>query len=262
MVKNKILVKTANELEVMAEGGRKLVRIKKELLKSTKERISAFEIEKLADKLITETGGEPSFKKVPGYSWATCINVNEGVVHGIPKRKVVFKKGDVVSLDLGLFYKGFHTDTSFTVGIKVDRGIKDFLYAGKIALKKAIGKAIPGNRIFDVSKAIEDELNSRDFNPIRALVGHGIGRSLHEEPPIPCFVAGKREESPVIPEGAVLAIEVMYTQGNSDVVVNDDGWTISTAGGKISALFEETVAVTKKGPVVLTDSSSVNTHQN
>lgn len=248
-----IIVKTATQIKVMVEGGKKLARIKGRLKKEVVEGISASKIDKIADELITKEGGKPSFKMVHGYHWATCVNVNEGVVHGIPKSEIVFKKGDVVSVDLGMFYGGFHTDTSFSVGLNIDSEVNAFLETGKRALQAAIQAAKPGNRVYDISFAIESIVKYGGYSPVKALVGHGVGRKLHEEPQIPCFVDGtRRDQTPVIPEGAVLAIEVMYSMGSADVVLNNDGWTIQTSDGKISALFEETVAVTKEGPKILT----------
>jgi methionyl aminopeptidase len=249
---NKILPKGKKEIKIMYEGGKKLGEIKKHLISFIKEGKSAREVEDLATKLIREAGGKPSFKMVDGYKWATCINLNEGVVHGIPKRAIVFKKGDVVSVDIGMYYQGFHTDTSFTIAIKPSWEIKEFLKVGKEALDKAIKKVIPGNRIYDISKVIEDTLKAQGLSPIKSLVGHGIGRNLHEDPQIPCFTNGKRKDSIRIPQGATLAIEVMYTTGKPDIKVSKDGWTIVTQSGKIAALFEETVAVTAGGPLVLT----------
>ncbi len=236
----------------MKEGGKKLGQIKKELINKTKEGVNAAEIEKLACALIKKHGGTPSFKMVPGYSWATCVNVNEGVVHGIPKKSVVFKKEDVVSIDLGIFYKGFHNDTSFSVAIFPTKDIKRFLKAGKEALEAAINQAIPGNRIYDISKAMEDTLTKNNLKPVEALVGHGIGKSLHEQPQIPCFVSTKRNKTPKIPEGATFAIEVMYTMGLPGIQVEEDGWTIKVKDDKITGLFEETVAISSNGPIVLT----------
>jgi len=236
----------------MIEGGRKLGRIKKRLIAEIKPGTTAQEIDLLTEELIKKAGGKPSFKMVPGYSWATCVNLNEGVVHGIPRKEIIFKKGDIVSVDLGLFYQGFHTDTSFSVGILPTRTEIRFLETGKLALRRGIEKAVPGNRIFDISEAIQTTLEAASASPIRALVGHGIGRDLHERPQIPCFVSGSREKSPEIQVGMVFAIEVMYSQGKPDVFVAEDGWTISTKDGKIAGLFEETVAVTSNGPVVLT----------
>jgi methionyl aminopeptidase len=163
----------------------------------------------------------------------------------------VFKKGDIVSVDVGIYYKGFHTDTSFSVSVKDDKN-KKFLSVGEEALGKAIKKAKPGNKVYDISETIEKVLKKAGYVPVKALVGHGIGKDLHEEPQIPCFVNGKREDYPNIGEGAVLAIEVMYTKKDGKVRVASDGWTIETRDGKISALFEETVAVTKKGPIIIT----------
>jgi len=247
-----IITKNKEELEVMKEGGQFLSEIKAKLIDGVNEGVSAEEIDSLADSLIEKTGGEPSFKMVDKYSWATCVNVNEGVVHGIPKKSTVFKKGDVVSVDVGLFYKGFHTDTSFTVAIDPDEKTQDFLKLGKKALKSGISKALVGNRIYDISKAIEDTLKEGGATAIRALVGHGIGEKLHEDPQIPCFTSGRREDTPEIPKGAVFAIEVMYTMGDSGLGLDEDGWTISTQDDKIASLFEETVAVIGNGPLVLT----------
>jgi methionyl aminopeptidase len=249
---DKFYTKSKEEIEIMAECGQKLARVKKALFEKVAEGVSAWDIEELAVKLIKKEGAEASFKKVPGYSWATCVNVNAGLVHGIPKKELVFKKGDLVSVDLGLYFKGFHTDCSFSKGVDVSPQTEKFLDAGREALKKAIEKASAGNRIYDISEAIEKTITSYGFTPIRALVGHGVGRNLHEDPQIPCFVPGDRLESMEIPEGATLAIEVMYTQGGSDLVQEEDGWTIATQDGKISALFEETVAVVSGRPKVLT----------
>lgn len=255
-----IKLKTPEEVKIMAEGGAKLGRVKNVLAAAVKVGISAMEIEELAVKLIKEEGAEASFKKVPGYSWATCITINEGLVHGIPKKEMIFKKGDTVSVDVGVFFKGFHTDTSLTVGIDLSPENQKFLNVGKSALEKAISKARVGNHLFTISKAIEDEIEGHGYSTIKALVGHGVGRELHEDPQIPCFLPrltkrgepGRIEDSPVLTEGMVLAIEVMYAAGSDKVHVLEDGWTIAMRDGKISGLFEETVAVTENGPKVLT----------
>lgn len=251
-MQNRIFLKSPSDIQKMAEGGKKLAKIKKSLKKMISQGVSAPEVEKLAQKLIKEEGGVPSFMMVPGYKWATCINVNAGLVHGIPKPEIVFKKGDVVSVDIGLFYKGFHTDTSLTLGIGVDKNTGKFLKTGEEALKRAINEARVGNYIFDISKTIEDAVKVGGVTPVKALVGHGVGKALHEGPQIPCFTQGVREKSPKIQAGMVLAIEVMYAQGSEEVEIAKDGWTISMADGKIAALYEETVAVSSHGPLVLT----------
>jgi len=244
--------KTPKEIESMIEGGKLLKSVKNELKKAVTVGVSAEEIDKLAEKLILAVGAKPSFKMVPKYYWTTCVNIDDGIVHGIPKKEMIFKKDELISVDVGLFYKGFHTDTSFSVYLGQDKLKKSFLAAGQEALALAIKAARPGARIYDVSNTIETTLSKYKLTPVRALVGHGVGRDLHEEPQIPCFVHGKREDSPEILVGSTLAIEVMYTSGNGNLKLEDDGWTISTEDGKISALFEDTVAVTKNKTLVLT----------
>jgi len=248
----KIDIKTEEEIEKMREGGKKLHSIKSNLKKAVKRKVNALEIENLAVKLIKEAGGEASFKMVPDYSWATCVNVNSGVVHGIPKAEMIFKDGDVVSVDVGMYYKGFHTDTSFSVLVGKNKEIESFLEVGKKALKSAIKVAKPGKKIGDISEKIESTVKSHGASPIQSLVGHGVGRELHEEPMIPCFVSGSPHEKVVIKKGMTLAIEVMYSEGGHTVKLDEDGWTISTKDGKIAALFEETVAITSNGPIILT----------
>jgi methionyl aminopeptidase len=248
-----ITVKNKDEYKIMNEGGKKLAEVKSALKKNIKANISAKEIDDLADELIVKLGAKPSFKMVPKYSWATCVNVGSGIVHGIPHKHIVFKKGDIVSVDVGLYYKGFHSDTSFTIGIEIDEKVKNFLSIGKKALKLAIAQAKPGRRIYDISDAIEKTVKREGYTPVRALVGHGIGRELHEDPHIPCYTEGERDKSPVIQAGNAFAIEVMYAQGGHALKVEDDNWTISMRDGKISALFEDTVFITGNGPKVLTE---------
>lgn len=248
----KFSLKTPEEVKIMAEGGKKLSRVKKGLREAVKVGVSALDVENLAMELIKKEGAEASFAKVPGYKWATCINVNEGVVHGIPKAEMIFKDSDIVSVDVGLFYKGFHTDTSFSVLLGKNSEHQQFLDIGQAALNNAIKKAKAGRVLGDISEAIETTLLRAKCYPIEALVGHGIGRDLHEDPMIPGYT-GYRGEDFKLKEGVVLAIEVMYTMGSSEVETAPDGWTIRTKDGKISALFEETVAVTKDGSFVLTE---------
>ena len=247
-----ISIKTDLEIEIMAEGGAKLGRVKQALVAAVKEGVKASDIEDLAVRLIKEEGAEVSFNKVPGYHWATCINVNEGLVHGIPVSSLVFKKGDIVKIDVGVYFKGFHTDTSISVGIDLNSVNRKFLNTGRETLDKAIKVVRTGNYIFDISKAIEDSIEGAGYTTIKALVGHGVGRELHEDPQIPCFVPGRIQDSQIIKKGMVLAIEVMYAMGSDKVEQLEDGWTIAMRDGKISGLFEDSVAVTDKGPRILT----------
>lgn len=247
----KFELKTREEIEVMAEGGKKLAAIKKELKKAIKVGGNAGQLEALADALIEKEGAKASFKMVPGYRWATCVNINDGLVHGIPSPKLVFNKGDIVSVDIGIYFKGFHTDTSFSVGLNEDPKYTRFLEVGRRALVRAIRSARVGHELGDISKAIEDAITEGGYSPVRALVGHGIGRELHEDPMVPCYSGYPGAHFP-LREGTVLAIEVMYTEGSSEVKKDPDGWTIRTKDGKMSALFEETVAIVHDGPIVLT----------
>ncbi len=252
---SKINLKTPEQIKLMREGGRHLHEIRAKLAKAVKPGVTAMDIEELAVKLIAEVGGKPSFKMVEGYSWATCINVNNGVVHGIPKKETIFAKGDVVSVDVGIFYKGLHTDSATTVYLGDDPKIVKFLEAGRRSLKAGIAKATAGRKIGDITKAVFEVLSDSDIRPIWNLTGHGVGLELHEDPRIPNYPSNSRDEKLEIVPGMTLAIEVMFTLGDGDMVLAKDGWTLRTKDATIAALFEETVAVTDRGTLVLTKSS-------
>lgn len=250
---SKINLKTPEELEIMAEAGKILNKVKLELQQNTRIGKNAKEIDDLAEELILSFGAKPSFKMVKGYSWSTCININSGIVHGIPHKTIVFKKGDLVSIDTGLYYKGFHVDTSISFGLDVDEDVKKFLSAGKEAFKNAVSTIKPNRSfVYDISKAIEDTVTKYGYMPVLDLTGHGIGKNLHEEPYIPCFTEGLRVESPKIVPGMAIAVEVMYVAGQPDLIKENDGWTISTRDDKISGLFEDTIIVTEKGYKIIT----------
>lgn len=243
-------VRTKDEIVAMKEGGRKLAVVRDTLKENIAPGVNALEIEKLANDLIAKSGGQASFKKVPGYSWATCVNVNEVVVHGIPKKTIVFEEGDVVSVDVGLYYKGLHTDTSFTVYLGDDEKVNKFLGIGDKALKRAIAAARAGGVIADISKEME-KVEDAGYKVMKSLVGHGVGKELHEAPQIPCYV-NKEAENTEILVNSTYAIEIMYTMGEPELELSDDGWTISVRDGKITALYEETILVDENGPLVLT----------
>lgn len=249
----KITIKTPAELKVMEEGGKRLHEVKLALVEKTKIGVSAFEIDELAEKLIIKHGGSPSFKMVPGYSWSTCINVNEGIVHGIPHKTLIFKDGDLVSIDLGMYYQGFHTDTSISFGLNPSKEVQKFLKAGKEAFQKAVSAVVPNKSyVYDISEATEDTITKHGYTPVLDLTGHGIGKNLHESPYIPCYTSGLRIESAKIIPGMALAVEIMYMMGEPDLIKENDGWTISTQDGKIAGLFEDTIIVTEKGYKIIT----------
>lgn len=250
-------VKTATEIGLMREGGKKLRAIRERLLAELKPGAVPLQIDDLAKRLIKEAGGTPSFMTVKDYSWATCININDMVVHGIPTSEPL-KEGDVVGLDVGLLYEGFHTDTSWTRLVHssqfaVDNQVEKFLKTGEEALNKAINQAKPGNRVGHISQKIQEIIEGAGYSVVRSLVGHGVGKTLHEAPQIPGVLSRPIGKTPPLLPGMIIAIEVIYNMGKPQVVYkNDDGWTLVTADGSISGLFEETVEITEKGPVILT----------
>jgi len=251
--------KSQLQIEVMREGGKRLSWVLDQILKEVKPQVALWQLDKLAENLIKKQGGQPSFKMVPGYRWTTCININEGVVHGIPG-EYRLKENDLVSIDMGMFYPptgGFHTDMARTLCVrtqnsKVKTQNDKFIKVGEEALKKAIGMAKAGNRVGHISQAMEEVIRKAGFSPIEVLTGHGIGEKLHEEPQIPCLLSEKLEKTPLLENGMVLAVEVIYTQGKPEVVLNHDGWTIKTADGKLAGLFEDTIVIDKDKPLVLT----------
>lgn len=253
-----INLKTKKEIEIMRKGGEILAEVLFEVLKHAKVGVSELELDRLAERLILEKGGEPGFKKVKGYKYTICISTNEVVVHGIPTNYKL-QENDVVGIDCGVYYKGFHTDMAQTVRIK-DEGlrIKDdevdrFLRAGERAMWEGIRVAKFGNRIGDISKTIQDIVEGQGYSVVRSLIGHGVGRELHEEPEVPGFLSESVLKTPLLKEGMTLAIEVIYNMGKSDVVYsNNDGWTIKTKDGSLSGLFERTIAIASRDTIVLT----------
>lgn len=248
-----IVLKTAEEIELMAEGGKLLASIVQRVSEAVKPGITTRELDALAEDLIAETGGEPSFKGFHGYPAATCISVNDEVVHGIPGKRVL-KDSDLVGIDVGLRYKGFCTDHAVTVPIgKISHKVQELLDVTRESLAVGLEHVKPGNRIGDISYAIQEAIKPYDLGIVRDLTGHGIGRSPHEDPAIPNF--GKAGTGPVLEEGMVLAIEPMVTLGSSQVKQLDDDWTIVTIDGSYAAHFEHTVAVTTNGCRILTQST-------
>ncbi len=249
-----INIKTQKEIETMQKGGKILADTLWEVLKNIKPGISEIEIDALAEKLIREKGGEPGFKKVEGYSHTICVSTNDVCVHGIPGN-YKFKEGDVVGIDCGVFLDGFHTDMSETiiVGEKRDEKVVKFLNIGKEALEEGIKQAQIGNRVGNISRTIQKIVEfDNGYSVVRTLVGHGVGHDLHEDPEVPGFLMEKLEKTPLLKEGMVIAVEVIYNMGKPNLVLDKDGWTLRTKDGKLSGLFERTIAITKNGPLVLT----------
>lgn len=248
-------LKTPEEIEIMKKGGNILAEVLREVLENVRPGITELELDSLANRLIIEKGGEPAFKKVKGYKHATCISTNNVVVHGIPS-DYKYKDGDIVGIDCGVFYKGFNTDMSHSivVGQKKDPSVVKFLDTGEKALNEAIKQARIGNRIGHISKTIQDIVEKEGkYSVVRALIGHGVGRNLHEDPEVPGYLVKKIEKTPILKEGMTIAVEVIYNMGGYGVSYsNNDGWTIVTSDGSMSGLYERTIAITKDGPLILT----------
>ncbi len=243
-----IPIKSKKEIEIMAKAGKIAAEVLREVLASIKPGITTMELEKITEMEIAKRGAAPSFKMVEDYSFATCININDGLVHGLPNNYKI-KKGDLVSVDMGTFFNGFHSDLSYTVEVESNKEAK-FLETGKKALQVGISECAPGNHIGDISNAMQKIIEKAGYTVSRDLVGHGIGRELHEDPYIPGY--GKPGKGAEIKEGMALAVEVIYQKGSPKILIGSDDWTISTADGSLAGLFEHTVAIGKAGPRVLT----------
>lgn len=243
-----ITYKTPEEIEIMRLGGVVARNALNLALDLSREGVSLIEINNEVDNFITKNGASASFKRVPGYKYATCINVNEGLVHGIPN-KYVIKKGDLIKIDLGVYYKGFNTDTSATKEIGTNKELK-FVKAGVDCIEAAIENCVVGNKLGDISYSMQKVIESAGFTVSRSLVGHGIGKDLHEEPLIPPY--GKKGTGLLLKEGLVFAIEIIYQKGSHQIKTLEDGWTLVTKDGSLAGLHEHTVAITKNGPLVLT----------
>jgi methionyl aminopeptidase len=239
--------------EVMREGGRRLAFVRDSLAEFAQVGVNFLEIDEKAFQLIKSQSAKANFAMVPGYHWATCLMKNDEVCHGIPKKQKVIEDGDLIKIDVGLLYEGYHVDTttSFFRGKNITEKQLEFLEVGQKSLDRAIAEAIAGNTVYDISFQMEKVLKRHNFGAVYQLTGHGIGLKLHEDPSIPCL-AQKRDKKEVLYEGQTIAIEVMYTAGKPDLKVDDDGWTYRTIDRSMGGMIEETVLVTKDGPEILT----------
>ncbi len=249
-----IAIRTDQQLDLMRRSGQISAVALKKVIQNSNPGVSLEQLEAIAVESIESQGGECAFKRVPGYHWATCLTINQEVVHGIP-RPIVLKKGDVLNIDLGAYYQGWYSDTAWTVIVGGQEGqdsrkIK-FVQIGERTLWKALDQAVEGSHIGDISHAIQTGVEAGGFSVVRTLIGHGVGSELHESPEIPGV--GRPGTGPRLQSGMTLAIEVIYTSGAPEVVVASDGWTVETADGSLGGLYEMSVIVGKKAPEVLTD---------
>jgi len=282
-------IKTKEEITIMREGGKKLWSVLRKLLLESTVGVSLQTLEDHAQNYIKEEGAVPSFSTVKGYQWATCLCINDEVVHGIPS-PYILQEGDVLTIDIGLIYKGFHTDTAWTKIIQNQKaklknqklehipclagrqaGIKEvpipgmestsfeekqrFLKIGEETLKKAISVAKAGNRVGNISEVIEQSITDAGYSVVRSLTGHGVGKTLHEEPMIPEYLDKPLERTPLLTPGMTIAIEVIYAQGKGAIVYSrDDGWTLASKDESLTAVFEQTIAIAEEKTFVLTGS--------
>ncbi len=245
-----VTIKTPQELEVLRRSGKVLARITEELKKNVRSGIRTEEINKRAEELIGIFKAQPAFKGYKGFPASVCVSLNQEVVHGIPGKRII-QDGDVVSVDIGIIFENYFTDTAFTVGVgRIDEKRKHLLFVTENALYKGIEQARPGNHLSDISFAVQSFVEANGLSIVRDFVGHGIGIELHEEPEVPNY--GLPHAGPILKEGMVLAIEPMVNLGTWKIKILEDGWTVVTEDGQPSAHFEHTVAITQQGPEILT----------
>ncbi len=246
-----ISLKSKREIEIMREGGKILAGVLSELKKYVRAGLTTLDIDRKAAALIRERGGAPAFKGYRGYPAYICTSLNEQVVHGIPSERKI-REGDMLSVDVGVKYMGYYTDAARTWVIGAgSREAGELIRAARDSLYKAgLEQIQPGNKLGDVSHAIQKFIESQGFGVVRDFVGHGIGRGIHEEPQVPNF--GKPGRGLKLEPGLVIAVEPMVTQGSHEVVILEDGWTVVTRDGKLSSHHEDTIAITESGPELLT----------
>ena len=246
-----VTIKSEHEIELMREAGRLLAMMHEELHKEIKPGMSTWDIDHLGETIIRDYGCTPNFLNYNGYPASVCTSVNDEVVHGIPSKKRILQEGDIISLDCGLIYKGYHSDAARTWGVgEISAEAQRLIDVTKQSFFEGIKFAKEGNHLYEISKAIQDYAEGFGYSIVRDLVGHGIGTQLHEDPQIPNFKPKGRGLK--LQAGMTLAIEPMINQGVYDVEWLDDDWTVVTADGKLSAHYENTVLVTKDGCEILT----------
>lgn len=245
-----IEIKTRDEIERMREAGRLCALCMEEILKAVEPGVTTWDLDKIAYDYTVKAGGFPSFKNYRGFPGSICASVNDEVVHGIPGARKL-NEGDIISIDMGVLLHGYHSDMARTVGVgKISESAKKLIETTKNSFFAGMENAKEGNRLNDVSSNIEFVVRAAGYGIVKELVGHGIGRNLHEEPDIPNFSIRRR--GPRLRKGMVLAIEPMVNIGSGDVIWMDDGWTVKTSDGSLSAHYENTVAITSNGPEILT----------
>lgn len=253
-----VTIKSAREIELMREAGRILARTHEELARALKPGMTTWDIDHLGEEIIRSYGCIPSFLNYNGYPASICVSVNDEVVHGIPNKKHVLKEGDIVSLDAGVIYNGYHSDAARTYGIgEISPEAGRLIEVTKQSFFEGMKFAKVGNHLNDISSAIQAYVESFGYSVVRDLVGHGIGEHLHEDPEVPNFA--QRRKGIRLQAGMTLAVEPMINAGRLDVEWLDDDWTVVTEDGSLSAHYENTILICEDGPEILSMLSEVET---
>ena len=246
-----VILKSLQEIEKIRKACLVVAKVLEIIRTKVQAGITTKELDDFAEQFIRDAGAKPAFKGYRGFPCSLCTSVNEQVVHGIPSKSVMLKRGDIISIDVGAIVDGFYGDAAITVPVgSITNEAKLLIKVTEESLFKGIAEARPGNRLYDISAAVQSHVEAHGFSVVREFVGHGIGRSLHEDPQIPNF--GDRGGGPRLKTGMVLAIEPMVNAGGYVTKVKEDGWTAVTADGSLSAHFEHTIAVMADGPMILT----------
>ncbi len=250
-----IYLKSKEEIDKMRSAAQVVVEALEKLKENVVPGVSTWDLDRMAEELAIKKGAKPAFKGYSNYPGSVCFAVNDEVVHGIPSKKKILKEGDIVGLDFGVSLEGYYGDSAITVPVgDVSPLAQKLMAVTEESLHRGIAEAYPGNRLFDISGAIQTYVEEEGFSIVRSFVGHGIGKKLHEDPQVPNFVPenGSHGKGIKLKPGMVIAIEPMVNVGRPDIKILNDGWTAVTVDGTLSAHFEHTVAVTDEGPVVLT----------
>ena len=246
-----VSIKSAREIALMRESGRILAEVHERLKEEIKPGISTYEIDRIGEKMIRSYGCTPSFLNYNGYPASICVSVNDEVVHGIPNKKRILKEGDIVSLDAGVIWKGYHSDAARTHGVgEISKEAQNLIDATRQSFYEGIKMAVSGNHLNDISKAVESYISSFGYGIVRDLVGHGVGANLHEDPQIPNFA--QRRRGTKLRPGMTLAVEPMINMGGWQVEWLEDDWTVVTKDGSLSAHYENTILITDGEPEILT----------
>jgi methionyl aminopeptidase len=247
-----IILKSKEEIAKIARASKIVAEVLSELRQMVKAGVTTADLDKAAERMIVERGGVPAFKGYRNFPATLCASINEEVVHGIPSPKRALKEGDIIGLDLGAIYDGYYGDAAVTVPVgEVPDPVRLLIQVTRESLYRGIEQIKEGGRLSDISNAVQSHVEGAGFSVVTDFVGHGIGRSLHEEPQVPNF--GESGKGPRLREGMVLAIEPMVNMGSPGVRIQEDGWTAVTRDGSLSAHFEHTVAVLLDGPMILTE---------